>query len=84
MNRKMIKEVGSLPYRTLEKFAQECGVEWVDPNGLLELQAIFLEEIVENDVDASNIFSAFKEVQDKVSRRWNDWVQDSVSCTYDV
>jgi len=84
MNRNLIKEAGSLPSYVLEMFANECGVEWVDPNGLLELQAIILEEIVDKDVDSTNIFSAFKAVQDSVSRRWNDWLQESVSDAYDV
>ena len=84
MNKGLIKEAQALPSLIVEMFASEIGVEWVDLRGLMELQAIIIEEIIDKDVDSPNILLAFKAVQDSVAERWKKWLQESVSDAYGV
>ena len=84
MNKGLVREVGQLPGTIVEMFARECGVEWADPASLMELQAIIIEEIIDKDINAGSVFSAFKDVQESVARRWVKWLQDSVSDALDV
>ena len=80
----IVKEAIRLPSYMVDFFAGECGVKSADPNALMELQAILLEEIIDNDVDTDNIFSAFIMVRDKVTRRFNDWMDGYFSHASDV
>jgi len=73
MNKKLLIEVNTLPSYVVDMFANECGVLWATPAELLELQSIILEEIVNNDVNSSNIFLAFKEVKESVAERLMKW-----------
>ena len=81
---KLVREVGSLPFSTLEMFANECGIDWADPDCLMELQAIIIEEVIDKDVDASNAISAFYAVKDSVAERWTKWLHGCVSYALDV
>jgi hypothetical protein len=83
-SKELVKQAQNLPSRIVELFAEEIGVEWVDINALMELQSIIIEEIVGQEIEASNIFTAFKMIQETVSRRWTNWLQESVSSAYDV
>lgn len=82
--KEIVKEAIRLPSYIVDFLAGECGVESADPNALMELQAILLEEIIDNDVDTDNIFSAFIMVRDKVTRRFNDWMAEYLSHATDV
>lgn len=84
MNKSLIWEVGNLPFSVVEMFARECGVDWASLDCLMELQAIIIEEIVDKEVDAPNVLSAFIAVRDSVKERWTNWLQESVSDAYDV
>lgn len=82
--KKIVKDLGELPISVLQLFANRCGVDGADLNSLLELQAIIIEEVIDKDVEASNVFLAFREVKDSVEKRWKDWLNDFALNTYDV
>lgn len=83
MNRDLFRQIPSLPIPMVRMFANMLGKETEDVNALFELEGMFIEEVVDKDVNATNVFKAFHEVEDSLRGRWLKYV-GSVSDAHDV
>lgn len=68
--KKLTGEIMNLPPRMVRFFASQLGHNTDEFDEMEELVYIFIEEVVDKDSTAKNIFLAFKEVEDSVKERW--------------
>lgn len=83
MNRNLIRDISSLPLPVIMMFAEDLGNGSDDIKDLFELEMMFLEEVIDKDVNASNVFIAMIEVKESLRERWAKYLE-SVSDAHNV
>ena len=73
-NQKIAREIDTLPSCILDMMANECGVKMAKPNELMELQAIFMDEVMKTQCESANVLIAFKDYQKPIEKRWKEWL----------